>query len=247
MLSYVNSLTKTLVNNTLNDHVYYYSHVCYLFNNYHQLSHDEIYNYLRQLIGKVQISNRDRITEKIHNITNLVIQKPSSILDIGAGDGQITQRLQSHYNLQAGDVFVLDPKSPESAAYTKISMVNNVIPLPDNSVDLVILFSVLHHIDADARLILLQEIKRVIATTGIIIVREHDDDKSADFKTYCDLLHMIWYVLKDETSDPLELLSSSQLDQLFLDLEIYRIAYSPYNTHNPQKLYYAAYSKIFPM
>ena len=242
-MDYITSLSRLLSNNTHKPQNYYRPQIEYLFHHFDRLGVDRTTKQLSRIIKDGKINAYDRVNEKYQAIVSLNPNTPTNILDIGSGDAQITLALAKHYNLNSSNVYVLDDKSPENSDYTKLYRTGDTIPLPDQSVDLIVLFSVLHHIPVADRDLLLAEIARVLSHTGCIIIREHDFDHTDSFRIYCEMLHIIWYLLKHETSDPLVLFSLYQADEMFASYNLSRIRYQSYNVNNPQRLYYAVYGR----
>ncbi len=216
----------------------------------HQINKQQVHNQLFTLINKLtRTSPRcTRLNERISTIDSLLKSHnftPKKILDIGAGNGEIISMLKTHYKLPHQDVFAIDQKLPETINATALNYVNGNIPLPDNSIDLIIMLVVLHHIPPDERSNILSEVNRILTTDGVLIIREHDDIKTLDFQTFIEILHIFWYLVSKETADPLHLMSRTETQELLKFHQLIPIAYHAYDTaSNPQHLYYEVYSKI---
>lgn len=181
---------------------------------------------------------KERISTVVQllNPINLV---PKSILDIGAGAGDITTALRNYYQLPEQNVFAIDQKLPEILDVTAITYDNDGrIPLPDASIDLITLFVVLHHIPPDARTGIMSEIARVLAPNGAVIIREHDNDSTHDFYVFLDIIHLFWYLASGETPDPLYLMSRAETQGLFQQVGLVSRGYTTYHEPNPQRLYH---------
>jgi ubiquinone/menaquinone biosynthesis C-methylase UbiE len=215
------------------------------------MKRDDIINVMQQLLNQFH-----RIPEKVGRADERVVTiddllksqnfKPTSILDIGAGTGDITSALMRYYHLSPDRVFAIDQKLPATTDVTPLIYDNGKIPLPDNSIDLIILFAVLHHIPPEIRSGIMNEIYRVSSPNGFVIIREHDDDKDPNFFVYLDLYHILWYIAKDETSDPLYLLSRAETQQLFQQVNLASVGYHTYSSTipNPKRMYHEIFKKI---
>lgn len=189
-----------------------------------------------------------RADERITTIDTLLQSQnfiPTSILDIGAGTGDITTALMNYYRLPPDRVFAIDQKLPSTVGVTALTYVEGKIPLPDSSIDLVILFAVLHHIPPEIRPGIMSEIYRVVKPGGLVIIREHDDNKDPQFFIYLDLYHILWYIAKNETSDPLYLLSRSETQDLFRSVNFTAVGYHTYPSGipNPKRMYHEMFKK----
>ena len=143
-------------------------------------------NLLKTLKRSTNARTQERGFERIAAITALVGNvKVRNLLDIGAGNGEITKLLKAHYNLKSSNVYAIDQKLVDDKEFKIIDYDNDeyAIPLKNNSVDLIVLMVVLHHIEPSNRLKILQECNRVLTPQGIIVIREHDDDKDPYFYT----------------------------------------------------------------
>lgn len=209
----------------------------------------QVYNILETIINKlIRTSSKSiRVNERISTIDNLLKSQnfiPQSILDIGAGNGEITSMMKNHYKLPYQNVFAIDQKLPHTINVTSLTYVDGGIPLPDNSIDLIIMLVVLHHIPPDQRPNILAEIYRVLSPDGLLIIREHDDVKTVDYQIFIEILHIFWYIVSKETDDPLYLMSRTETQDLLKSHQLIPIHYYTYDkTHNPQHLYYEIYLK----
>jgi SAM-dependent methyltransferase/ribosomal protein L31 len=186
----------------------------------------------------------ERIEERISHIITILSNFNNhniKVLDIGAGKGEIITAVKDYYKLPKENVFAIDQKLPDIKTVTALTYKNGLIPLPDKSIDVILLFAVLHHIPTDERLALMNEIKRVLSPNGIVIVREHDDDKDPNFYTFIDLIHQFWYFVEDESEDPLNMMSYTELLQLFDGVEMKSTHHDAYTGVNPQHLYHEAF------
>lgn len=153
---------------------------------------------------------------KVKYITDQIPIRPTNILDIGAGDGSILYGLKNFYSLSETDVMALDLQKITRTGITVINYdENGSIPLADKSVDLVVMFSLLHHIPPDGRVQLLKEVKRILSPNGYVIIREHNDQRNKKFYIFIQLLHYVWYIHNHESKDPLHMMTIDETKKLF--------------------------------
>lgn len=127
-------------------------------------------------------------------------------LDYGCGECDVTEFLGKKLNLKKANILAVDiegwmgelydePKS-KKITFTKIK-IDGQLPYKDNSIDLITLFQVLHHIpDMNKAFV---EINRVLKPGGIIIIREHncaEDDK--ELEALINIEHGIWDIIVRE-------------------------------------------------
>jgi len=212
------------------------------------LSREDIFGRLNGVITPLKRSapRTTRSNERISTIVDMLQSKsftPKTVLDIGAGNGQITSALRAHYNLPKDNVFAIDQKLPPILDATAITYLDGSIPLSDNSIDVIIMFAVLHHIPPDIRINIMNEVSRVLAPGGYVIIREHHHDHDANFYIFLDLLHLFWYITESETVDPLYLMSREETTTLFRNVNLESVQYSTYPKPNPQHLYHEMFTK----
>lgn len=168
------------------------------------------------------------------------------VLDIGAGNANIALGIKEHYNLSSDDILVLDDKTIVSEEYTKIYYDEHYnILLHNNSVDVIILFNVIHHIHPNNREKLFDEMYRVLKPKGIVIVREHDDIKDKKFTLFLNLVHLFWYNIEHEDIEKMWLLDVKKLNDMFEYKGFEPIYFRSLGegNRNLQRLYYVAYQK----
>ncbi len=144
--------------------------------------------------------------EVIRNSIKKVHVSITQYLDYGCGECDVTEFLGKKLNLKKTNILAVDiegwmgelydePKSNE-ISFTKIK-IDGQLPYKDNSINLITLFQVLHHIpDMNKAFI---EINRVLKPGGIIIIREHncaEDDK--ELEALINIEHGIWDILVRE-------------------------------------------------
>lgn len=117
-----------------------------------------------------------REEERIEQTLNLIPKDVESILDVGCGDGRITNRLASKYKRVVG----LD-SSKEALGHVKAeSILGSVdsLPFPDKTFDLVISCEVLEHLPVNVYPAALKEIQRMAAKYIIITVPNSENLRS---------------------------------------------------------------------
>jgi ubiquinone/menaquinone biosynthesis C-methylase UbiE len=116
-----------------------------------------------------------RVNDKINELNQIIDEKlrfkPTSVLDIGVGNGNILKSIGNTLSLDRNDLFgidVVDYSLEKSFTYLRYDC--DSIPLEDNSVQLILLMMMLHH--TDSPLDTLKEAHRVLSSEGSIVVRE---------------------------------------------------------------------------
>jgi ubiquinone/menaquinone biosynthesis C-methylase UbiE len=135
----------------------------------------------------------ERVARRITQIQGLLGKiRPRSMVDVGCGDGEITQGLQAAYQLPRQKVIGLEVFVRPNTKSTFVTMPFNgqALPLPDKSQDLVTLFAVLHHAEEPEKL--LKDIYRVMAPGGRLLVREFDAG-SKELKLFNLVMDFILY------------------------------------------------------
>lgn len=134
--------------------------------------------------------------------------KPTSLLDIGCDTGIITTTLGNMLDIDKANIHGADiistnkmPKLVDGFNYHKINGSN--IPLDGNSIDLITVLMVLHHVDKKKIGRLLKSIRNVLKPNGILVIREHDCDTKAE-SLLPDLLDITHGIYSMVLSDPSE-------------------------------------------
>ena len=104
----------------------------------------------------------DRWASYYYQLREIIEQEPSSVLEIGTGDGVLKQYLLNNTNITYQNLDIAEDLNPD--------IVGSVegIPLPDNSVDMVVAYEVLEHIPFEKFEQTLKELKRVSRNVVII-------------------------------------------------------------------------------
>lgn len=210
-----------------------------------RITEDEVLNKFIEYLGSLKKKELDKTTDyKADYIVNSIDITPSSVLDIGAGTGTILSSVKKYYNLETTSVYALDLQPILREDITVIGYTDDMkIPLGDGKIDLVIMLSLLHHVEQRDEL--LSEVYRVLSPNGRVIIREHDG--SNDNKMYyifLQLLHYVWYVYNNESRDPLLLMTREQTLELFSNHGFISHSYlKSMGKSNIQEIYGEVYKK----
>lgn len=199
-----------------------------LINNYHDDHEDKIVE-LRTFLSRfssIPYQCEERVDHRIKEVQKLIGKnRDSVILDVGAGDGKITEALAKRY--QASDFYAIDDKFKSTDRVTKLKYTREgKIPFPDNSVDIILILMVLHHVEEKEKLLF--EMHRVLRPNGIIIVREHnapikDGRIDRDFVDFIDIYHDIYTTSKGEVQD--DHTSVFTFDKLLRDMKEFNFVF----------------------
>ncbi|CAK7994642.1 Methyltransferase [uncultured virus] len=210
------------------------------------LSKEEKLQTMRKIVQdlKRRPTTEDRADERV-SITGQMLGSfvPKSILDVGAGTGEILTGLQNHYRVS--NAYAIDFKLPtkDQSFQTLLYTDQMTIPLPNESVDLIIIFETLHHIHPKDRLVTLKEVARILKPGGRCLISEHDDNQSTAFYNFMELYHLFWYAANNEKVDPLYLMARVDTMKLFKDVGLTSMNYQPRSGPNPQRIYHEVYTK----
>lgn len=201
--------------------------------------YDVYLNMKNFLSGKKKKSSQDRVEFKVDTMVSVINQYFNSkirLLDVGAGDGEITIAMKQELD---ADAYIIDPKGKPNIHY---HLFHNWNQIPGNSFNLVLLLNVLHHVPDNIKNEILGNILRVTVPGAMFIVKEHDyQGNDPDFILFLQVVHSFWYVKNNETVDQLYLFNKETLHNILTDhgfTLIHRIEPAGY-----QRLYTSFYLK----
>lgn len=118
--------------------------------------------------------------------------KGKDVLDIASGEGYGSNLLASHARSVVGVDISADAIAHARTKYLRNNLSYKVgdassIPLPDNSVDLVVSFETLEHHDKHREM--LSEVKRVLRPQGLLIMSTPDKRTYSDLPAYSNPYH----------------------------------------------------------
>lgn len=220
-----------------------------------KMSEEDVLNeFIAFLETLTKIEKPHQATHKINYITDTIDITPTNILDIGAGTGEILAGIKNHYKLPTEKVYALELQPIQRDDITVIGYDTQEtiqgavsplrIPFEDNSIDLIVMLSLLHHIEPTSRLHLLKEVYRVLSPNGRVIIREHDDNKSRLYYIFIQLMHYVWYIRNNETRDALYMMSRKETLNLFKEVGFKSHKDIQSLGVNHQRLYGEVYKKI---
>ncbi len=204
---------------------------------------------MKKVVAKLQVYGSyhgpsiKRSEERCKIVTRLLgdAVKITALLDIGCGDGSITAHVGKHFNIPQAETYGVDILS---ACAQPINYSNSTKNLADNSVDLVMAFVSLHHINEIIET--LTEIYRVLRPGGAVIIREHDFDGTITMQSYLHLIHIFGDMKLGADCDVNAIVNGSHYksrvvwDSLF-EPQFIAKSYFAYDGNNPQALYHAMY------
>lgn len=249
------ALTPPLVNWSYNNIITYeYSNLSFkdytnfILRTRGNLQYNDLVSFLNRYSRKVQ-EVWDRGSKKVKELQSFLPTYFTSLLDIGCNDGVITTALQREYKLDKEQTYCIDVKEVKNSALTvlryaesnsKTSRVKNIIPLPDSSVDVVLLLEVLHH--SLSPIEVLSEARRVLKAHGRLIIAEHDSDGTTAFTEGLDLIHWIYDIVNKE-NNPGAYSHYMTLKELnFLTAPFFIFDKMKARSHDPLRRYYIAYN-----
>lgn len=197
-----------------------------IFKEYPFLSIEEKLSAIKDLIKPLSPVKEEstRVSYKTNLVTGMLgTFKPKTILDLGGGSGEVLKSIVTDMNISKENAYILDViEAKEKNDYTPLTyQEENVIPLPDKSIDLVILAHVLHHIHPEDRQLLLKEVNRILSNKGRVIIQEHDDNKSTKFYQEVDLYHIYWSAVTGDPVDPLYMETRETMKMIFVKEGLY--------------------------
>lgn len=198
-----------------------------------------------------KLGNEDRKIERFSHLEKILpsgAKYQDVLLDIGAGNAELTDYFGR--NLKAKTIYALDvypesdfvqPTPDSNVIYKQIK--DDHLPIPDHSVNIVMMMMLLHHVDQDKKKNILKEIKRVLKPGGLVFIREHDvqtGDKGME--KYLDDVHSKFNPNPMEHSvEKTYYMSRKELRDLFTKEGFTHLYDSNYKGKNPQAIYHELY------
>ena len=122
--------------------------------------------------------------------------QPRTFLDIGCGDGLVTNCLADVFKLAKARTFGIDIAPPGQQGKFKFIGYDaeGKIPAPDNSFGFMTVLMVLHHVPKPEEM--LADLVRVLSPQGYLLVRDHDTRSRRDFNFFA-VMDEIFYTVFD--------------------------------------------------
>ncbi|MBM3403516.1 MAG: class I SAM-dependent methyltransferase [Bacteroidetes bacterium] len=130
---------------------------------------------------------RDALSEKIIHIFNLIPDDVNSIIDVGCGNGVITNELSRKFEIVGVD------RSEKALSYVKTAKLlsdSNAIPLPDQSFDMVFSSELLEHLEEESLKKTITELKRL--TRKYLLVTVPNAENPDKLMIQCPACHFIF-------------------------------------------------------
>lgn len=230
----------------------------------------------REMRCKIQHKSRYRCVNRANKIVEFItrhlhpghspprkgLPRLSSVLDLGCGEGSITNVVGRLLNLRRDNIHGCDVRPIEEEilfTYTLLEAGNtNQLPYVDEQHEVAYAFMSLHHIPDVERT--LAEVYRVLQPGGIFIIREHDCVTDG-LKLVLDIVHgfysMVWSNPQEKTDFEKEYWaqyrSAEELERVIVGVGFERVlsthrdepfpVFSKGKVLNPLKYYYAVYRK----
>jgi ubiquinone/menaquinone biosynthesis C-methylase UbiE len=166
---------------------------------------DKYFNKVSRDYSKRSNKRANTIYKYINNTIKPIDIKIEKYLDIGCFDGYNTIQIGKKLNLTKNNIIGIDVESfsgmiikPISNDFTFINYINSPynIPLNDNSIDLITLLQVLHHVKHPNKL--LNEIIRISKNGTLLFIREHDC-YNKKIENLIKLEHLLYGIVIDKT------------------------------------------------
>lgn len=207
-----------------------------------------------KLRKKPTADRRDRAGERVAKILEMVRayrDDPTTVLDFGCGNGEITAALAKTLELPAENIHGIDIGPREIPGVTYHHEGNPIAEFPDEKFDLIIAMVVFHHLDNPGEV--MAHMFRVMKSGGLLVFREHDFTGGVQ-GPFLDLVHMFTDVLDHPDGDYPEDVQNgaryhinyaphSHWKSLLTKAGFVELAMAPYDGNNPQSLYHAVYKK----
>lgn len=142
-----------------------------------------------KVFGEIEVEHKQRY----HAILDLV--KNKKVLDAACGEGYGTNLISQHAQFVWGIDISEDSIDWANKAYHskniefKVSDIQT-LPIPDQSVDVVVSFETIEHVDEKAQEKFLNEIRRVLQPDGILIMSTPDKRLYSDIVGFTNTFHI---------------------------------------------------------
>lgn len=142
-----------------------------------------------KVFGEIEVEHKQRY----HAILDFV--KNKKVLDAACGEGYGTNLIAQHAEYVSGIDISEDSISWAREAYQANNIEFHVsdiqtLPLAENSVDVVVSFETIEHVDLEAQERFLEEIKRVLKPDGILIMSTPDKRLYSDVDGFTNPFHL---------------------------------------------------------
>jgi ubiquinone/menaquinone biosynthesis C-methylase UbiE len=202
---------------------------------------------------------------------NIIDDDDIHIMDIGGGECKILIGLQNKFNLPNKNIVCVEQKGDWYEKYTYVNDINYIfwdnktIDMSDNSMDVITILVVLHHMDDKIIRNVVKNAYRLLKKGGIVIIKEHDCS-SKKIKKLIDYEHYIYHIIElynrntNITQQSLEEFlscyvsnykSKDEFDKIFTDngfdiVEELDVSFQKLSNVNnsPSKLYWKVYKSM---
>jgi len=144
----------------------------------------------------------DKISKYLMENNDIINRKTIKILDIGGGNGNILSGLKNIIwkNNNINNFICLETKTDwiENYDFNNSNIIykfwdNKIIPIENNSVDIILCMVTLHHMNNQTINNLLNECYRILKKNGYLIIKEHDSTE--DNLEYIYWEHHLYHIL----------------------------------------------------
>lgn len=189
-----------------------------------------------------------RIQRRVDQLVSLLDgEKPKNLLDVGYGDGAITDLLARTLGMPKGKVFGAEIIKPAvvPSSLEHISFDGKKLPLEADQMDLTMLLSVLHHVEDFESL--LKDIFRVTRPGGRLLVRDFDvlTEELKLFNLTMDFLYYRVFADEPDVPNPGHFFSESRWVEIFKKIGFVpdKFAHPEPMEVNPYRPFYAIFRK----
>lgn len=157
----------------------------------------------RQQGASFALDEMKRVHRRVDQLKTLLPHQASSFLDVGCGNGEIATRISRFLGLNAESSFAADVTNRMNSQdqCTYLTVHNNEVPLPDNSIAAATLLMTLHHESSPE--ILLKEVFRIMQKNGVVIVRDHDASTASQQLAFRAIDTLYFSLFSKDTNVPM--------------------------------------------